>query len=496
MNRVVLTTDASNMSTLNHNIYLGFLSCLPKNICPEPLYRMLVPPVPVNNDWTAKYPTLPLRAVEAICVGAGYPREEVKIAHPYHLEKVIDKTTQIVGVSSHDPLGLGPATSTWSSIFKGLPYNRIKFLDMMNRIKLLKEKYDFTVVAGGTGYWQIYDEKTMDDLGIDYCVEGEGEISVPKVFRSITDENPPEKRVLRDRIPTAEEIPPVLGPSNCGLVEITRGCGRGCSFCSPTTSGKLRSLPIEKIKHDVGVHVKDNWERVTYHSDDTLRYGSNNLYADKDALLNVFDEGFAAGAKRIFITHASLVNFAIQPDVIEALTKKLRKHGIDYYGCQPGLETGSFRLMGRYMRGKVYPRDPEEWHEVVYEALKVMNENKWYPVCTLICGLPDERIDDIKMTIELIHKVSEFPALYIPLFFVPMTLTKLEDRDAFIADNMTPTHWELMFACWDHNLKYIYKLYTMVSRQHNIFLKSLIKSLAYALKGWMNIKREDFVGKT
>ncbi|MFQ6127834.1 MAG: B12-binding domain-containing radical SAM protein [Thermoplasmata archaeon] len=492
MSRIVLTTDASNMSELHQNVYLGFLSCLPKNICPEPLYKALIPPVDLNPDGTARLPTLSLRTVEAICVNAGHDTEDVKIAHPLCPERVINEKTKIVGISAHDPMGLGPATSTWTSIFGGIPHNRLKFLNLMRRIRLLKERYGFTTVLGGTGFWQVYEPKTMERLGIDYVVVGEGEISVPKLFEDILNENDSGTRIVRDRVPEAEEIPPVLGPSNCKLVEITRGCGRGCTFCSPTVSGRLRSLPLEKIVNDVRVHKEAGFPRVTFQSDDSLRYGSSNLLADKDALLNLYKESFKTGIKEIFLTHASLVTFAHQPDVIDSLTKFLNKRGIKYYGCQPGLETGSFRLLARHMIGKMYPRDSEEWHEIVYEAMKVMKQNNWFAVCTLICGLPEEDVDDVDLTINLIRKLEGFPSLYIPLFFVPMTLTKLEDRTAFVVENMTKEHWELMFTCWDHNLRHIYGLYKMAMENKHVLLNALIRSLASTLKVWMNIKREEY----
>jgi radical SAM superfamily enzyme YgiQ (UPF0313 family) len=217
--------------------------------------------------------------------------------------------------------------------------------------------------------------------------------------------------------------------------------------------------------------------------------------ADQDRLMNLFDTVFETGAKEVFITHASLVTFAQQPEIIEGLTKKLRNHGITYYGCQPGLETGSNRLVGKYMRGKVYPRDPEEWEKTVIEAMRVMKKHKWYPVTTLISGLPDENLEDIEKTMQLIKKLKDYPALYIPLFFVPMSMTSLRGRESFIASNMRREHWDLMMTCWDHNLKYIYKMYLLVSRyDHHPFMRSIIRSMTSMLKFGMKLKRFELVG--
>ncbi|UCD91610.1 MAG: hypothetical protein JSV43_04975, partial [Methanobacteriota archaeon] len=96
---------------------------------------------------------------------------------------------------------------------------------------------------------------------------------------------------------------------------------------------------------------------------------------------------------------------------------------------------------------------------------------------------------------ELIKKLEPYPALYIPLLFVPMGMTSLRDRKAFIASEMTPTHWELMLACWKHNLKHIYRMYLLVSERYtSTVMKMLIKSLTRVLKVGMKI-RQEFVLK-
>ncbi|UCD92954.1 MAG: B12-binding domain-containing radical SAM protein, partial [Methanobacteriota archaeon] len=404
MSKIVLTTDDSVMSNYNNNIYLRFLSCLPRNILPLPLYRMIVPRLENSPDGSVKEPPLPLRAVEAICVNSGVPRKDVKIVQQSSIEDHVGPETKIVGVSTHDPMGYGPATSTWSTIFNGKPHNRVFFSKLIKTINRLKEQHDFKLVVGGSGYWQLELGDKLDRFGIDHLVEGEGEISIPGLFHSLLNNGSHPNRIVSDRIPNENEIPPILGPTNCSLVEVTRGCGRGCKFCAPTTSGRLRSLPLEKITREVKMLAEKGYDKIIFQSDDCLRYGSNTLMADKDSVLNLFDECFASGASELYITHASLVTIAHQQDLIEDLTKKLQAHRVKYWGCQPGLETGSYRMVEKFMKGKIYPRDPEEWGETVIEAMKVMKDNNWYPVCTLISGLPEEDLEDVKMTTELIKK--------------------------------------------------------------------------------------------
>ena len=489
MPKIILTADRATLSHYHHNLYLGFFSCFPDRLCPGFLYRLIVPRPGHDSAGSVERPNLSLRAVEAACLSGGFKPEEIQILHPDFLESQITERTGIVGVSAHDPLGFGPATTTWSTIFKGTPYNRKYFFRLMDRLKAIKTRLGFKVVVGGPGAWQLTSPRVMDELGIDHVVLGEGEIAIPKLFTSILGGGGRADPVFRDRPPQAHEIPPLVGPSAHDLIEITRGCGRGCDFCAPSASGDFRSLPAEKVLDDLKTYLSRGSTGAVFHSEDSLRYGSSSLLAEKDALLDLFGRGFDLGAKSLSITHASFVHIATQPDVVEALTRLVNAHGMEFFGCQPGLETGSSRLIQRTMKGKVHPRDPQDWQEIVWQALNVMKANRWYAVCTLICGLPEEDAEDVKMTTRLIKKLGPFEALYVPLFFAPTSLTRLGDRKRFVAENMLREHWELMLACWDHNFEHLDKLYRMTCAGHSPAFQTLVRSLLVLLEGWTKVGR-------
>ena len=210
MSNIVLTADRATLSHYRHNLYLGFLSCLPDRLCPEFIYKTIVPAVEPGPGGTVKLPHLSLRAVEAACFHAGFKSEDITILPPDALESKITPDTKIVGISVHDPLGYGPATTTWSTIFKGVPFNRIYFLRLMDRVRALKRKHGFKVVVGGPGDWQLASPATLDEIGIDFLVLGEAEIAGPKLFGAILAGRPPDDRLVKDRPPAAQEIPPVL----------------------------------------------------------------------------------------------------------------------------------------------------------------------------------------------------------------------------------------------------------------------------------------------
>jgi len=465
MPRVVLTADESMMIRYVGSLYSGFFSTLPRRLIPDLLFdRVICRPVPANPDGTTSFPVLSLRAVEAILRGMeGYGPGDVKIAHPLYLDRVVGPDTMVVGVSAKDPLGIGPATTSWTALFGGIPQNRLKFASLMARIRRLKERYGFKVVFGGPGAWQLEDPRAMDYYGIDYVVVGEGERIIPSLFPRLEDGSYKGPRVTDGQPASPEEVPSILGPTNSHLVEVTRGCGKGCRFCAPSTAGRLRSMPMEKILADAKVYLEHGITSVTLQSEDTLRYGSNSMESDEEAVLNLYKELYKLGVKRVILTHASLITFAHQPELIARLTKLIRSHGLPGYGCQPGLETASGRLIRMHMPNKCYPRPPEDWPQVVREALEVMRRHRWLPCCTLMMGLPGEEEEDVRQTIDLIKSLRHYMAFFFPLSFLPVKHTSLGGEARCVRERMTVAHWELLEVTWKHNLRFFNRAFSYVA---------------------------------
>ncbi len=72
-----------------------------------------------------------------------------------------------------DPLGMAPVTTTMSP--EKLSYVAMKFKKMCADIIQLKKKYDFKVVVGGNGAWELAKSDRMRIHGIDTVVVGEAD---------------------------------------------------------------------------------------------------------------------------------------------------------------------------------------------------------------------------------------------------------------------------------------------------------------------------------
>jgi len=447
--KIVLTADRTLMSEYNGAIFLGFSACVPRGLIPDRLYfSLFCPSIEVNENGSAKYAPCGTRKIEAALLNNGFKREDVIVAHPEHLEKVVGSNTKVVGITENDPLGMGPATSTFTQLFSGEAYMAMKFRELLNHPAIQMNKP--RIVVGGAGAWQLEDGEIRRRLGIDCVVIGEGENVVGPIFeKAVNDEQLPE--VVYGEVVDEDEIPLIKEPTIDGIVEIARGCGRGCDFCVPTLQ-RYRCLSIDHILKEVEVNLRAG-RRPLLHAEDVLRYKAKRLEVNKEAVINLFKtvKGYPS-VDSVGISHFALSSVASAPDLVEEISSILDVgKGGGWLSGQTGIETGSPRLIRDHMMGKCKPFKPEDWPHVVVNAFEVLSENSWVPCATLIIGLPGETEEDIELTMDLIEELRAFKSLIVPLFLV--SEGGLKDRaESFSVEKMTPKHSELFLKCWEHNL--------------------------------------------
>jgi radical SAM superfamily enzyme YgiQ (UPF0313 family) len=476
---IILTADETMMSRYRGGMFLGFSTCSPRGIMPDWLYfAAFTPPVP-RKDGIAVYSDYGLRILEASLIEDGFGAEEVAIVHPKDLNGMVGPETRIVGIGAHDPLGINPPTSTFVDMVRtGPPYNRVKFMELLKNLSPM----DVDVVVGGKGAWQVADPVIMDKLGIDYVHLGEGEISVPKTFRSIINGEDVPRVVTGEDVPV-EKIPKIRGPTTHGLVEISRGCCRGCAFCTPSM-WRIRHKPVEQILHDVKVNAQAGNHNIILHSEDVLLYGVKGVNPDREKILDLVNRVAAVpGVRSLSFSHVALATVYHNQKLVEEISELLSTLPDHVFNCtQTGVETGSPRLMEIYMKGKALPAKPDEWPEVVTGSLGFLNDNNWACACTLISGLPGETNDDVLRTLELMNIIKQFRMFYVPMNFVSMGSSFLSEEKSFTVNKMTPAHWMLVGECIDHDVRLSKRLSSyFIERQPLIRILS-----SYAMNRFIN----------
>jgi len=535
--KIVLTADRTLMSPYRGVSLATFFGCAPaldpnrkksdfwykilgRQVTPKILFDFICNPISHTNG-VANFAPYGLRKVEAGLLRDGFKRDEVVVAHPDHIEKFIGPETQVIGTYEMDPLGMGPVTMTFTYGRKQTSYDEFYCRDLHMKINAAKKKNgsNAKVIAGGSGTWQYnYDPEKIQEYGLYGILEGElggiapeidghagrffnylidGQFDNMDPFRKRSDFKVNIKEFKRgdktlhgrfvnfwDR-PDMDDIPDIVEPSMHGMIEVMRGCGRGCKFCDVTLRS-LRYYPPEKVKKEIEVNIKKGGAKSAWvHSDDIFVYGmdprtTKQMEPNREALEELFTAIMSTGIERANPTHGTLSGAIADEKLIPSLSKIIKTGPNNYAGIQCGLETGSIRLIEKYADRKLAPYKPEEWHWLVKESVKTLNENYWVPAFTLIMGLDnDETPEDSWETIRLISELErEQPnAMFTvtPLTFVPIGL--LEKSEFFdIGNEMNAAQLGVMYKTWQHNFKYGIKKF-MTKTAKNGSLKSGVFNL-------------------
>ncbi|MCX8204793.1 MAG: B12-binding domain-containing radical SAM protein [Candidatus Nezhaarchaeota archaeon] len=492
--KVVLTADRTLMSDYGGGLFLGFLSTAPRRglplLHPFILFNFFIRPVPVGEDGRAVLAPNGLRRIEAALIASGYfSEEEVAVVPPSKLRHAVGPSTKVIGVSTFDPLGLGPSSSTLAGPYGAIheePMSAWMFRGLVkSKVVQGARKRGAKLIVGGPGAWQIRKEEAAE-LGIDVVVVGEAELIAPKLFKEVSEgfvKGPTIIEVPPSMAPGENEIPRLRGATVGGLVEISRGCGRGCAFCLPTLR-KLRHRPLDDILEDVRVNVRAGRRVVCLHAEDVLRYGAGALSIEPDKVLRLFRAvSMVKGVRGAGVSHASLSSIASSPSLIEELSQVLGLTRRLWMGFQTGIETGSPRLMGRLMRMKPYPYRPEDWPEVVEEAFAICADNYWVPCATLIINLPGEEAEDVEATIELVKRLRRYKSLVVPLLYVPPLGSK--HKPMRLIEDATPLHLELYRLVLSHDLEWLVELADDYAKNLNAIASIAVKRLARLFKGYI-----------
>lgn len=201
---------------------------------------------------------------------------------------------------------------------------------------------------------------------------------------------------------------------------------------------------------------------IILNTEDFLLYKAKNdgFVPNREAVLELFESVASyPGVRFIQPAHMSLAPVVLDRVLIRELSEILiefswtKDNGKPYVTAEIGIETGSARLIREYMAGKPLPFEPEDWPDLVVEGLGVLNDNKWFPLATLLLGLPGETEEDTIETLELVDNLRKYKVFFVPLLFLPLKECFLGNKRRADLTTFSRAQKELFARCWEHNVR-------------------------------------------
>jgi radical SAM superfamily enzyme YgiQ (UPF0313 family) len=487
--KFVLVSDLTLSHDYRNFPLLDFLPSAPASFLPGPIYRYLKGKPPPDINGRASFATYPLRKLEASLLQK-YSEDEVVVAHEDYIEDFVDENTELIGVTTMDPLSIAPLSMSYSIFFgtDGVAWVQREFEQLMARINKARAGKKAKLVIGGPGVWEFtVRPEMMNEFKIDYAFQGESEDIITDLFDYILDGSTRSSEFFRGfqtfddhfhkdfvndprfisryqfsrQFPKLEDIPEIRNPSIKGLIEVMRGCGIGCDFCEVTLR-PLRYYSPEKVRREIEVNVKGGLDNAWLHSDEIFAYqhGRNfipNFEAIEELMQTVMS---TPGVTQSNPTHGRISIPAAYPELVKRMSEILKAGPSNWIGLQVGVETGSDRLAKLHMPNKTLPLKigPDgTWQEIVWKGTYVMNKYYWRPAFTAQVGQPSETPEDNWETVALVNQMSNsevdgrpFEFTITPMQNVPLGLIKNRQFTSLVLDQ---SQLAVYYACYRHLAK-------------------------------------------
>ena len=504
MARYVLVSDTTLSRNYRSVPLLDFLASAPTSALPSPIYSFLKGPAPPALNGRAYLAQYAVRKLEAALLKDN-PPTDVVVSHEDHIEDFVDDDTEIIGVSTMDPLGLGPLTMSYAVFFetRAPAYVQREFETLMERVNKARRGKKAKVMVGGPGVWELtVRPEEMERNGIDFAFQGEADDIASDLFRYVAEDSEEKTEFFHGyqtfddsfhkkweasskfisryqfskQFPALEDIPDIVAPSVKGMVEVMRGCGIGCDFCEVTLR-PLRYYAPDRVRREISINVRAGMSNAWLHSDEIFAYEhGRNFVPNEDAILDLIKTVMSTpGIGHTNPTHGRISIPAAYPEFMTRLARLIRAGPDNWIGIQVGIETGSDRLAAEHMPNKTLPLrvGPDgTWGDIVWRGTYVMNKCYWRPAFTVQVGQAGETAEDNWETVGLINRLSNstldsgipFEFTVTPMQNVPLGLLKSRD---FTSVELNASQLAVYFACYRHLAKIAIRNAAHVSSERN-----------------------------
>jgi radical SAM superfamily enzyme YgiQ (UPF0313 family) len=409
---------------------------------PQLVLEKLLMPSPRTNSPAAICAPLGLRRIESALYDAGF---ETIVVHPDRLQEVVGRDTRIVGIATGEPLGKGMNSSTMVAIAGGRIWAQVFFEQVYARVKKLAPRA--SVVIGGPGAWQLAHNCPADLTVVNGYCEG----NIASIFREML-ETSRNLGAVQGRQP--EKIPGIRGAATMGAVEMSRGCGLGCGFCSIAHT-PIRHTPWDTILNDIDVNIQGGQPNISLLSEDFFRYGARGAQVNPTELIATLRQIRSNPAVKLLqIDHANVGSIAqCSDEELQEIHRLLTLRQLHkFLWVNIGIETASGALLARNGgKAKMAGCPPDDWYGFTQHQIRRLLRAGFYPLVSLVLGFSQEEPRDAELSLRWVQELSKQR-----MSVFPVALAPLSENDS--PPKLKRVHWQTMIDSYRLNFEWGPKL--------------------------------------
>jgi len=283
-----------------------------------------------------------------------------------------------------------------------------QILSALKTSGVIKEmRHDVPIVWGG---WHptFLPEQTIKHPLVDYVVAGIGELKIIELSqhikngevdvlnnKAILHKNGNHSYVIEkesfaglDKLPAYHliNIESYRSKNNIAGMITARGCPFSCSFCTVAQIAYI-NREIDTVINEIQFLINENKFQKIIFSDGLF-------FAQKKRVLQLFDK---LKEKEVFFDFKG----SMRPNTLRKWSdeeiERLKEAGL--VAVNVGVETGSPKMLKKIKKDVAI--------EDVLHLAKITGKYDIELTAAFMCGLPNETVDDLKQTIDLIHRILD-----------------------------------------------------------------------------------------